>query len=74
MALLDVVQEEPSAPKALIEHERVLMTPHAAFYSERSLAELKRNALQTMLTLLQGDKVKTLVNPDCIAKEAKGYA
>ncbi|MDY1048878.1 C-terminal binding protein [Pseudomonas coleopterorum] len=74
MALLDVVQEEPSAPKALIEHERVLMTPHAAFYSERSLAELKNNALQTMLALLRGDKVKTLVNPDCVAEEAKGYA
>ncbi|MGH8466367.1 MAG: C-terminal binding protein [Pseudomonas sp.] len=74
MALLDVVQEEPFAPKALIEHERVLMTPHAAFYSEHSLAELKRNALQTVLALLQGEEVRTLVNPQCIAKEAKGYA
>lgn len=74
MALLDVVKEEPFAPKALIEHARVLMTPHAAFYSERSLAQLKHDALQTMLTLQRGDKVKTLVNPDCIANEAKGYA
>ncbi|MDH1985335.1 C-terminal binding protein [Pseudomonas sp. GD03689] len=74
MALLDVVQEEPCVPKALIEHERVLMTPHAAFYSERSLAELKRNALQTMLALLRGEKVKTLINPDCMAKEAKRHA
>ncbi|MNJ39829.1 Glycerate dehydrogenase [compost metagenome] len=74
MALLDVVQEEPFVPKALLEHERVLMTPHAAFYSERSLAELKRNALQTMLALLRGDKVKTLVIPDYIAQEANGHA
>ena len=73
MALLDVVQEEPSAPKALIEHERVLMTPHAAFYSERSLAELKRTALQTMLALLRGERVETLVNPECFTPEASGY-
>ncbi|QVM89197.1 C-terminal binding protein [Pseudomonas entomophila] len=74
MALLDVVQEEPAVPSALSEHERVLMTPHAAFYSERSLAELKRNALQTMLALLRGDKVKTLVNLDCVIQEANRYA
>ncbi|MGE8059179.1 C-terminal binding protein [Pseudomonas sp. NPDC089547] len=73
MALLDVVQEEPFVPEALLEHERVLMTPHAAFYSERSLADLKRNALQTMIALLRGDRVKTLVNPDCIAQEANTH-
>lgn len=74
MALLDVVQEEPLAPKALIEHERVLMTPHAAFYSERSLAALKREALRTMLALLHGEQLNTLVNPGCIAEESSGYA
>lgn len=74
MALLDVVQEEPFVPKALLEHERVLMTPHAAFYSERSLVELKRNALQTMLALLRGEKVKTLVNPHRFALEANIHA
>lgn len=74
MALLDVVQEEPLVPKALLEHAHVLMTPHAAFYSERSLAELKRNALQTLLALLRGDEVKTLVNPGCIAQEVSGHA
>ena len=74
MALLDVVQEEPLVPKALLENERVLMTPHAAFYSERALTELKRNALQTMLSLLRGDKVTTLVNPNCIAREANTHA
>ncbi len=74
MALLDVVQEEPAPPQSLIEHERVLLTPHAAFYSERSLAELKANALETILGLLQGTNIKTVVNPDCVSGEAKGYA
>ncbi|WP_426235394.1 NAD(P)-dependent oxidoreductase [Pseudomonas sp. TWP3-2] len=74
MALLDVAQEEPAPPRALIEHERVLLTPHAAFYSERSLAQLKASALETMLGLLQGETVNTVVNPDCVSGEAKGYA
>lgn len=74
MALLDVVQEEPAPPRALIEHERVLLTPHAAFYSERSLAQLKANALETMLDLLQGKTIGTVVNAECVSREAKGYA
>ncbi|QVM94948.1 C-terminal binding protein [Pseudomonas sp. SORT22] len=74
MALLDVVQEEPAPPQALLEHERVLLTPHAAFYSERSLAQLKADALETMLSLLNGEHVKSVVNTDCVSVEAKGYA
>ncbi|MCX4220558.1 NAD(P)-binding domain-containing protein [Pseudomonas sp. MCal1] len=74
MALLDVVQEEPAPLQALIEHERVLLTPHAAFYSERSLAQLKANALETLLALLQGKTVETVVNSDCVSREADGYA
>ena len=72
MALLDVVQEEPAPPQALIEHERVLLTPHAAFYSERSLAELKANALETIMGLLEGTEIKTLVNPDCVSGGGEG--
>ncbi|MNP66104.1 D-lactate dehydrogenase [compost metagenome] len=72
MALLDVVQEEPAPPQALIEHERVLLTPHAAFYSKCSLAELKANALETILGLLQGTNIKTVVNPDCVSGGGKG--
>lgn len=72
MALLDVVQEEPAPPQALIEHERVLLTPHAAFYSERSLAELKANALETIMGLLKGTEIKTVVNPDCVSGGGKG--
>lgn len=74
MALLDVVEEEPAPPQALIEHERVLLTPHAAFYSKRSLAQLKANALETMLGLLQGKTVKTVVNPDCVSGGGKRNA
>lgn len=74
IALLDVVHEEPAPPQALIEHERVLLTPHAAFYSDRSLAELKANALVTIMSLLQGAKIQTVVNPGCVLGEAKANA
>ena len=74
MAFLDVLQEEPAPPQALIDHERVLLTPHAAFYSERSLGQLKASALGTMLSLLRGERVATVVNLDCARVEAKGYA
>lgn len=74
MAFLDVLQEEPAPPQALIDHERVLLTPHAAFYSDRSLRQLKASALGTMLSLLRGERVDTVVNPDCARVEVKGYA
>ena len=74
MAFLDVLQEEPAPPQALIDHERVLLTPHAAFYSERSLGQLKARALGAMLSLLRGERVDTVINPDCARMEAKGYA
>ncbi|MGE8420250.1 Glycerate dehydrogenase [compost metagenome] len=54
-ALLDVVEHEPDVPRALREHERVAMTPHAAFYSHRSLSTLKAKALQTLLAMLEED-------------------
>jgi len=54
-ALLDVVEQEPDVPQSLREHERLAMTPHAAFYSQRSLATLKSRALQTLLAMLRDD-------------------
>lgn len=44
---LDVLDPEPpSASHPLLRDERVIITPHAAFYSEESLAELKRRAAE----------------------------
>ncbi|WP_434597166.1 C-terminal binding protein [Pseudomonas sp. R4-83] len=74
MALLDVVQEEPLVPQALLEHERVFLTPHAAFYSARSLARLKADALDTLIRLLNGEKVKTLINPECLPEKVEQHA
>jgi len=48
-ALLDVQEQEPDIARSLLEHDRVALTPHAAFYSRQSLAALKGQALQTLL-------------------------
>ena len=50
-AALDVLDPEPPAPgDRLLRDERVIVTPHAAFYSEQSLAELKRRVAEGLVT------------------------
>lgn len=73
-AFLDVVEEEPCIPEVLARHERIMLSPHAAFYSNRSLDQLKSSALDTVIALLQGKTVATLVNPEVLAVEVNGYA
>jgi D-3-phosphoglycerate dehydrogenase len=52
-AALDVLDPEPPASgNALLLDERVIVTPHAAFYSEESLAELKRRVAEGLVTAL----------------------
>ncbi len=45
---LDVVEGEPELPHWLRDHPRVLLTPHAAFYSVESLAELRTRAAEAV--------------------------
>jgi D-3-phosphoglycerate dehydrogenase len=61
-AYLDVVDEEPNIPAELIAHPAVMLTPHAAFYSENSLSQLTTAAISTVINLLNGKKVDTLLN------------
>jgi D-3-phosphoglycerate dehydrogenase len=52
-AALDVLDPEPPASGSpLLRDERVIVTPHAAFYSEESLAELKRRVAEGLVTAL----------------------
>lgn len=47
---LDVLPiEPPAASSAIVQHKRVLLSPHAAFYSEVAAAELRRKAAQNLI-------------------------
>jgi D-3-phosphoglycerate dehydrogenase / 2-oxoglutarate reductase len=52
-AALDVLDPEPPSPAdPLVLSDRVIITPHVAFYSEESLAELKRRAAEGIVSAL----------------------
>jgi C-terminal binding protein len=61
-ACLDVVEGEPVIPAHLLGSSRVLMTPHAAFYSGPALSELRRKAAMTARLFLAGERPRTLIN------------
>jgi D-3-phosphoglycerate dehydrogenase len=63
-AALDVLAEEPPQPHlALLRLDALVATPHAAFYSDASIAELQRRAAENVVTALQGRLPETVVNP-----------
>ncbi|MBL8550457.1 MAG: C-terminal binding protein [Hyphomonadaceae bacterium] len=52
---LDVIDGEPDPPRALVERPDVIVTPHIAFSSEASLAELRRRAAEEVVRVLAGE-------------------
>ena len=49
-AALDVLPEEPAPDSRLLADPRVILTPHAAFYSVEAEKELRRKAAQNIVT------------------------
>jgi len=63
-AALDVQDREPpDLAQPPYNDPRVLVTPHAAFYSEESVAELRRRAAQQVGVRLAGGRPESVVNP-----------
>jgi D-3-phosphoglycerate dehydrogenase len=62
---LDVLETEPlGADSPLAALDNVLLTPHAAFYSEGSIVELKRKTALAVLDALAGRRPASVVNPE----------
>jgi D-3-phosphoglycerate dehydrogenase len=66
-AALDVQESEPpdlSLPP--YNDPRVIVTPHAAFYSEESVADLRRRASEQVAIRLRGGVPENVVNPEVL--------
>jgi D-3-phosphoglycerate dehydrogenase / 2-oxoglutarate reductase len=62
-AALDVLEEEPPGPDdPLVRHERVVVTPHAAWYSEESAHTLKSEVAREAARVLRGARPRSPVN------------
>lgn len=62
-AALDVGWKEPmSNNDPLIDMENVVLTPHAAWYSEESSEELQDKSINNIVKVLQGEKPDYLLN------------
>jgi D-3-phosphoglycerate dehydrogenase len=66
---LDVVETEPPDPgNPLLKMENVVLSPHTAFYSEESVSQLKRDAAESVVAVLQGRWPKSVVNREVLEK------
>ena len=62
-AALDVLPEEPPpASHPILTHERVVVTPHAAWYSQQAAADLRRLTAENVVTLHRTGRPRTAVN------------
>lgn len=60
---LDVFEEEPlPLTSPLLELENAVLTPHAAWYSEESYAELKRRTIENVLEVCAGRTPRNIFN------------
>lgn len=66
-AALDVSENEPLDPwHPLTGFENVTLTPHLAWYSEESYAELKRRVMENVAAVCAGERPRDVLNPEAL--------
>jgi len=65
-AALDVIEETPPLEKnnPLLQLENLIITPHAGWYSEESIAQLQETAAKEVARVLKGEWPLSVVNPE----------
>jgi D-3-phosphoglycerate dehydrogenase len=68
-AALDVVEGAPPLPadSPLLSADNVLLTPHSAWFSTEALQSLQRLACEEVVRALQGERPKSLLNPEVLS-------
>lgn len=66
-AALDVLEKEPLSNEGIRQHPRVLLTPHAAFYSVEGYQEMRTKGAREARRLLLGEFVRNPVNLHCLS-------
>jgi phosphoglycerate dehydrogenase-like enzyme len=70
-AALDVFEREPPVRTRLLALPNLILTPHVAGVSERSVEEMTRRATDAVLDVLAGRTPANLVNPEALAAGAR---
>jgi D-3-phosphoglycerate dehydrogenase len=66
-AALDVMENEPPDwENPLLSLENTIITPHISFYSEESYVELKTKTAEAVLSVLIGNRPRSVVNPQVL--------
>ena len=70
---LDVLEKEPNDGKietdnVLLSFENVIISPHAAYYSDKAISDLPVRCGQEVVRVLSGYKPLNLVNPEVLNK------
>jgi D-3-phosphoglycerate dehydrogenase len=72
---LDVLEAEPLDPASpLLRMEQVIVTPHAAWYSEEGRSDLKRRAAEEAVRVLCGERPRHCVNPEALGRPRQSPA